>query len=169
MHLCADRPARWHSAVSPEAMLLAGLSERARALSAGLDEAEQLVGTLPLDDATFAGLDMVQRVAATALLKRVEQMEDVMMRMFRTLLRLESVDTSDMFNRDIANQMEKMGILPDAERWMTVVRLRNRLVHEYPIGRDEQRDRVNEAHAAVPILQQTLLTALARIDESHPQ
>jgi Protein of unknown function DUF86 len=147
-------------------LLLKGLADRATALSAGLDEALQLLGSMPLDAEQFAGLDTVQSVAATALLKRVEQLEDVLMRLFRTLLRVEAVDTAEMFNRDVANHMEKLGVLPDAERWMTVVRLRNRLVHEYLIDRDEQRDRVNEAHAAVPILKEALASTLARIEGS---
>jgi hypothetical protein len=150
--------------MSPELDLVHGLLDRARVLAVGLDEAAALVGPMPLEVARFGALDVVQRAAATALLKRVEQMEDVMMRLFRTLLRLEAVDTAELFNRDVANHMEKLGILPDAARWMTVVRLRNRLVHEYPIGQGEQLERTNQAYAAIPILKEALAATINRLE-----
>ena len=57
-----------------------------------------------------------------------------------------------MTARDIANRMEKVGALADARAWLDLVRLRNRLAHEYPAGLSEQFDRVTSAVAAAPCL-----------------
>ncbi len=153
--------------MSPEGEIARALLARTHALVIGLGEALDLMGALPADADAMATMGALERTASTALLKRVEQLEDVLMRLFRTLLRADGVDTSELYNRDIANRMEKRGLVDDAEAWMTIVRLRNRLAHEYPVGRDEQFDRLAEACRAAGVLRQTA-TAVIRHLETRP-
>lgn len=138
--------------ISPERSILLALAHGSDAVETGLAEALELLGGVPQDAAAFAALDKVQRTAAAALLKRVEQQQDILARMFRTALIADGVDIAQMTARDIANRMEKVGALADARAWSDLVRLRNRLVHEYPVAPAEQFDRVASAAAAAPVL-----------------
>lgn len=137
---------------APERMILATLVEAADAVATGLDEALELLGQPPQSVEAFRSLDKIQRTAAAALLKRVEQLQDIVARMFRTALIADGVDISGLTTRDVANRMEKLGALADARGWSDLVRLRNRLVHEYPVAIAEQFDRVASAIAAAPAL-----------------
>jgi len=137
---------------APEQAILSALAEASEAVAMGLDEALELLGPPPATLAEFQALDKVQRTAAAALLKRVEQLQDILARMFRTALIADGAEISDMTARDIANRMEKVGALADARAWSDLVRLRNRLVHEYPVAIGEQHDRVRSAIAAAPAL-----------------
>lgn len=139
----------------PEQAILAALASAADAVAIGLDEALELLGPPPRSVDAFGKLDKVQRTAAAALLKRVEQLQDILARMFRTALISDGVDISGMTARDVANRMEKLGALTDARTWSDLVRLRNRLVHEYPVAIGEQFDRVASAIAAAPELRRT--------------
>lgn len=103
-----------------EGALLAGLLVRLEQLRVGYDEALGLVGALPMTADRFARLDVVERTATTALLKRTEQMQDLLARTFRTLLRIMAVDTEGLFARDYANLMEKHGLVDSADDWTAV-------------------------------------------------
>lgn len=149
---------------TPEHAILASLASAAEAVATGLDEALELLGEPPRSVAAFGSLDKLQRTAAAALLKRVEQQQDILARMFRTALIADGVDIASMTARDIANRMEKLGALADARAWGDLVRLRNRLVHEYPVAIGEQYDRVSSAVAAVPALDRTRRDLLAFLD-----
>jgi len=141
----------------PERKLLADLVLRAERVAEGLDEAIQLLGKgVPKTIEELSALDTVQRTAATAMLKRVEQLQDLLARIFRTSLGQLGADTSDWYARDFANRMERDGVLDVASAWMELVRLRNRLVHEYPVSRTEQLLRLQEAAAARHLLTSTL-------------
>lgn len=120
---------------------MAALVEAADSVSIGFDEALELVGPLPQSPEAFAELGKIERTAAAAALKRFEQLQDIVARTFRTALLADGVDISSMTARDIANRMEKFGALPDARSWSEIVRLRNRLAHEYPVSRAERYDR----------------------------
>lgn len=137
---------------APEQAILTALVAASEAVEVGLAEAMELLGDMPSDADAFARLDKVQRTAAAALLKRVEQQQDIIARLFRTALIADGADISGMTSRDIANRMEKLGALADARGWSDIVRLRNRLVHEYPVAAGEQFDRVRAAAAAAPSL-----------------
>jgi hypothetical protein len=146
---------------APEHRILRALADAAEAVAVGLDEAIGLLQPLPLTAERFTSLDLVQRTAAAALLKRVEQLQDIIARMFRTALIADGADVGGMTARDIANRMEKLGALADARAWSDIVRLRNRLVHEYPVGATEQHNRVLSALDAAPALHRILDDAIA--------
>lgn len=100
---------------------------------AGVSEAKQLMGDLPADPAAFASLGLIQRTAARALLKCVEQVQDLLARALRMLSILEQVEVAGLSPRAIADRAETLGILDSSDRWSALVRLRNQLVHEYPL------------------------------------
>lgn len=136
----------------PERAILEALLEAVERVSTGFDEARELLEPVPVSPAEFEKLDKVQRIAAAALLKRFEQLQDLLARLLRTALLADGADISAMTARDIANRMEKLGALPDAAQWSQVVRLRNRLAHEYPVSRLEQFNRLSSALAQVEVL-----------------
>jgi uncharacterized protein with HEPN domain len=137
---------------TPENAILVALVTASESVAIGLREAIQLMGPVPQTADAFLALGLVERTAATALLKRVEQQQDIVARLYRTALIADGVDVSGMTARDIANRMEKLGALADVRVWSDLVRLRNRLAHEYPVAITEQFDRVVSAAAAISAL-----------------
>ncbi|MBB3347682.1 MULTISPECIES: hypothetical protein [unclassified Sphingomonas] len=137
---------------APEGVLLTKLTTALDSVLRGADVAARILGTLPETAVDFAALDDLRATGARALLKAVEQAQDLLARIFRTYLIAEQIDISEMTARDIANRMEKYGMLADAAAWSGLVRLRHRLAHEYPVSPTEQRERVFDALAAVPLL-----------------
>ena len=71
---------------TPERAIASTLAAAAEAVAVGLDEALELLGPVPTSVEQFAALDKLQRTAAAALLKRVEQLQDILARLFRTAL-----------------------------------------------------------------------------------
>lgn len=147
---------------APERILIRKLVTAAAALADGADEALHLIGALPKDVLGFTALDLIQRTAARALLKAVEQQQDVLARLFRSFLIAEAIDVVALTARDVANMMEKFGGLGDAHIWSDMVKLRNRLAHEYPVSPTAQLDRVREAADAVPVLR-SILAVVTRL------
>lgn len=104
---------------------------------------------LPIAGSDIDGLPVVERIATIALLKRYEQLQDMLGRLFRAYLDWEAEDVRAMTRRDQANQLEKLRVIKDADDWVEATELRNRLVHEYPIDEDEQLERVNTCWSAI--------------------
>lgn len=120
---------------------------------------------LPVAGDDLACLPVVERIASIALLKRYEQLQDMLGRLFRAYLSWEAEDARAMTRRDQANQLEKLGIIADADEWIGAAELRNRLVHEYPIDESEQVERVNDTWAASSGLMGAYATLRARLAE----
>ena len=126
---------------------------RCRRVAEGARELEPLFGSvMPFAGHDLADLQLVERTAATAFLKRFEQLQDLIGRVVRAMSGWEGEDAGAMTHRDLANWLEKRGAVHPAERWMVTVRLRNRLVHEYPIEEAEQILRLNECWSLMPLL-----------------
>ncbi len=150
---------------SPEGEIIGDIVERIQLLLVSLDEAFELAGPVPDDLPTFEARGKIERVAGNAAIKTVEQLQDQLARLFRTILQALAVDTSGLFAQDIADRMEQLGVVVDAARWMGVIRLRNRLVHDYPIGREVQLGRLKEASGAAVVLRESAARALAFVRE----
>ncbi len=130
--------------------------ERCRQVADGVEEVRpDLVDVLPASSIAEVKAIRSASIASVALLKRVEQLQDLLARLMRALVAWEGGDAQAMTVRDLANWMEKRDQLVASE-WMEVTRLRNRLVHEYPIDAAEQLERVNESWAATATLEQVL-------------
>lgn len=127
---------------------------RCRRLSDGIDELRPLLSPhLPTEVRALEALPLIERIASIALLKRVEQLQDMIARLVRLVATWELLDTAAMTRRDIANWMEKSRFVEDADHWVDLTLLRNRLVHEYPIDEAEQVRRVNQCWDASTQLQ----------------
>jgi hypothetical protein len=107
-----------------------------------------LVGELPADPPAFTQLDVIQRTATRALLKGVEQAQDLLARTLRLILIVEQIDVTGLSPRAIADRAETLGVLDSSDRWSALVRLRNQLVHEYPLPRLQQYSRFCDAWTA---------------------
>lgn len=138
--------------MTPEQEVIADLLTAARALVASATETRALIDAMPGDDASFAAMTSLQRMATTALLKEFEQLQDTLNGLFRAILRALGVRLKGLYALDIGNRMAELGILDDPKAWVAIVKLRNELVHEYPIGSGDRYDRFGQAHAAFPFL-----------------
>lgn len=130
---------------------------RCRRISDGVDELSELLGRLlPYQGSDLEQLGVIERTASVAFLKRFEQLQDVVGRTARAIVLWEG-SPSDLTQRDIADWLEKRAVVDEAQQWMVAVRLRNRLVHEYPIEEAEQVRRLNETWSLMPLLQDAAL------------
>lgn len=133
---------------------------------AGVDELRPfLAPVLPVSGNDLSALPVIERIASIALLKRYEQLQDMLARLLRAYLTWELEDVRAMSRRDQANQAEKFGMVADADDWMEAAELRNRLVHEYPVEEAEQVDRVNECWVGVHRLVRSYADLKARMND----
>jgi len=112
----------------------------------------------PFTAQMVAGLDPDQQDTVDAFLKRFEQLADLVgLALFKGLAILEQEDVAHLSRRDLADLMEKLGIIPSAEDWSRVAVLRTRLAHGYPNDPARQASRMQETVDLTP-------TALAVFD-----
>ena len=140
-----------------EGEILSAILARLESLLLACDEDQEALGPMPSDVSGFLAMPPSRRVASRALLKTVEQLQDQLARLFRLLPKFRAIDTAGWYAQDYANFAEKQGVLEDGLGWSEIVRLRNRLVHDYPLTAEAQFDALARAHAIVPTL-----TAAAR-------
>lgn len=71
---------------------------------------------------------------------------------------------------DNLNKAERLGWIGSVETWISVRRLRNRMIHEYVRDPAELAMTLTAAHAAVPLLADSASTMAARVlsDVDHP-
>ncbi|MES2339400.1 MAG: hypothetical protein V4537_15005 [Pseudomonadota bacterium] len=138
--------------MSGEDDIVQAVLARLAALDAALTEDLDALEGLPASPQAIAEMTPARRVASRALLKTVEQLEDQLARLFRLIPKLLLVDTSRWYAQDHANYAEKLGIIEDAFAWTQIIKLRNRLVHDYPLDPAAQFALLTEAfHAVVPL------------------
>jgi hypothetical protein len=65
---------------------------------------------------------------------------------------------------DNLNKAEKFGLLPNADQWLALRRLRNQLVHEYLQNEDELFDALQAARAGVPVLSQVAKALAQKVE-----
>ncbi len=111
-----------------------------------------LAPVLPASNEALSGLPVVERIASIALLKRYEQLQDIVAQLGRLMISWEGERTDRLSRRDLANWLERFGAVDDADDYIAASELRNRLVHDYPLDEDEQTQRVNSSWAGFPAL-----------------
>lgn len=147
-------------------VIILAILTRCDQIAAGFEELVPfLAPVLPVVDDDLARLGVVERIASIALLKRYEQLQDMLARLGRAYLVWELEPVARLTRRDFANHMEAMGFVADADDWVDYAELRNRLTHEYPIEKAEQVDRVNECWTAMPRLLAILAAMRARLTQ----
>lgn len=138
--------------MTAEQEVLADQLDAIEAVVSSARETLPLIGPMPLDHAAFRAMTPIQRMAATAMLKQFEQIEGMLSGLFRAMLRTLGVRLKGLYPQDIGNRMAELDIIDDADRWVAIVKLRNELVHEYPLGSSDRYDRFASAHEAFPFL-----------------
>jgi len=138
--------------VTGEQEVLLAILARLDALVLALNEDVEALGALPSDLREFEGMNVGRRVASRALLKSVEQTEDQLARLFRLLPKITLIEHTSWRAPDFANYAEKIGLLTDGLAWIEIIKLRNRLVHDYPLQPEAQLALLGQAYLAVPLL-----------------
>lgn len=138
------------SAIDP---LLRLAFKRSVRIIAGYDDVRPfLAPVLPASETVLNALPVVERIASIALLKRYEQLQDLIAQVGRLMISWEGERTERLSRRDLANWMERFGAVEDADDYVAASELRNRLVHDYPLDEDEQTQRVNASWTGFPAL-----------------
>ena len=138
-----------------EADIFRDVMARLTALETALAEDAALLGAPPQSVDEFEAMAMTSRSASRALMKSFEQFEDQVARSFRLVPTMLGVATDGWYMQDFADFMEKNGVVADADVWMAVVKLRNRLVHDYPLQAHSQFAKLAEVIERVPLLFET--------------
>lgn len=100
-----------------------------------------------IDAAWVAGIeqddDLAERVEAFA--SRYSRLQDTMgEKLFPKLLELIGQTGKTLI--DVLNQVERVGLLQDAQQWLVWRNLRNRLIHEYMENHEEFANALNAAN-----------------------
>ncbi len=138
---------------------------RLRDLLVSLDAGVEAVRPLPVDGDALTSLPPLEKLVASGYIKTIEQLEDQLARLFRTILVVNDVDLTGLFARDIADMMDKLEIVDDVERWSSLVRLRNKLVHDYPLTSASRLARLIEADEAADFIKTTAENALGYLKQ----
>lgn len=134
---------------------------RCERVAAGAEAVKALFAAImPFAGNDLNDLSLQEQAGTTAFIKRFEQLQDLLARLVRLIAGWEGVDAGSMSQRDLGDWLEKRFLAVEAIEWMVAARLRNRLVHEYPIEEEEQVRRLNECWALMPLLQ-TITVGLA--------
>lgn len=85
-----------------------------------------------------------------AFLKRFEQLVSTIQdELFKAIAVSGGEETRGLARREVAELMERLGALPSAARFRTLVAIRNRITHAYPDRPGRQANNLNEAYAAI--------------------
>ncbi len=94
-----------------------------------------------------------QQKDVLSLFKSYEQLVDLLSnRLIRAILVMLGENTTGWSARDAFRRMESRGSLSDAQHFLTLVLLRNRLAHEYPMSAEKRAQRINETLELAPAL-----------------
>ncbi len=124
--------------------LLIGMAD----IAAGNREAKILVGGLPDTPQAFAAFDIGQRAASRSLIKTFELLQNLVAKAVRVILLLEQIELTGWSPRAMADRAETLGLIESGDAWSDLVKLRNKLAHEYPVRRLEQFATLTEAWSA---------------------
>ena len=138
--------------MTPEQEIIADQLDAITAVVRSARTTLPMIGSMPVDDPSFAAMTPMQEMAATAMLKQFEQLEGLLSGLFRAILRTLGVRLKGLYPLDIGNRMVELDIFDDADRWVAIVKLRNELVHEYPLGSSDRYDRFAAAYESFPFL-----------------
>ena len=107
-----------------------------------------------LDEETVATIDQ--------LLFRYNKLQDAMgQRLFSAILHLGGEWRDEETFIDKLNRLEKLGVIPSAEQWMSCRQIRNRMTDEYPDAPEQNASNLNRVVESIPILEDALAQAEA--------
>jgi hypothetical protein len=95
-----------------------------------------------------------------AFLKRYEQLVNTIQDdLFKAVAIIGGEDIRGLARREVAELMDRLGALPSATQFRTLVAIGNRIAHSYPDNPDRQARNLNKAYGAVS----DLLAAYERV------
>lgn len=114
---------------------------------------KKLAGGFPLTSLTVTLLTPDVEDDIDAFLKRFEQLVNAIQdEVFKAIAVLGGEDMRGLSRREVAELMERLGAVPSAATFRTLVAIRNRIAHVYPNDPERQATNLNEAYAGVPNL-----------------
>lgn len=142
--------------MTPEQELLADLLEQLRRIAAGAAEDQVMLGEPPATLEAFQSMPPSGRTASKALLKGFEQYVDTLQRVIRTQLRGTGFRLKGLTPLDVANKAHELDQVSDANLFLSLVKLRNELAHEYPDDDETRFFRFSQAIAGMPFLRDAM-------------
>ena len=111
---------------------------------------KKLAQHFPLTASTVTALPPDVEDDIDAFLKRFEQLVNAIQdELFKAMAVLGGEEVRGLSRREIAELMERLGALPSAATFRTLVAIRNRIAHVYPEDPARQARNLNEAYSAV--------------------
>lgn len=122
----------------PQALLAQILETLARTGEALAARHSELAGRLPAEPTAVAAFDADTVLRTDSMLERFEQHVDAFRAAARTVVVL--LGEADCYRtvRQAIDQLASLGVLPDPERVMDLVELRNRTAHTYAPTSEKQ-------------------------------
>lgn len=114
---------------------------------------ERDAAAFPVTPSTVRRVDADAATARDAFLQRFQQTSDHLLR--KLLPRsLAAIDGSAEFRpmRDMLDALERAGAIDSPDPWLTLIELRNRLIHEYALSDQELAADLNDAWVMAPWL-----------------
>ena len=138
----------------PRDDLLEALAVTERLAAKLRDALAQLAPYLPFDAERVEAVEADNSLLTDAFLKRFEDLVNHLQDQLWRQVAVEQGfrDPSEMSRRDLADLMEKYGLLASSDAFAGVVRTRNRLSHLYPSDPARQATRLNDAHTKSAVL-----------------
>ena len=156
--------------MTAEQEVLGDLLEQLDRIARGIADDREVLGAVPMSLEAFEGMPVIARTASKALLKGFEQYVDTVQRVVRTELRATGHRLKGLTPFDIANKAEELDQVAHALTWLSLVKLRNALAHEYPDDAKTRFERFSRAIAAIPFLDDATMRvrafAATRLPES---
>ena len=110
----------------------------------------KLAPLFPLTAQAIEGTSPEAEDDLDAFMKRFEQLvSTVQDELFKAIALLGGEDTRNLARREVTELMERLGALPSAARFRTLVAIRNRIARVYPDRPERQASNLNEAFAAI--------------------
>jgi hypothetical protein len=99
----------------------------------------------PMRPSSVDNLSRMLQKDVLSLFKSYEQLVDLLSnRLIRAMLAVLGENTKGWSARDAVRYMESRGTIQDAQRFLELVMLRNRLAHEYPMSAEKRAQRIND-------------------------
>ncbi len=125
------------------------------------DSADALRAVLPVTGTSLAHMPEKFRTEADALLHRFRTLHGLLTgRILPAVLDREGFESRGKSPRELGDLLASMGLIPDAARFDTLTRLRDRLRDAFPIDPGEEAELVNHCAKLAP----DLIALLERVE-----
>ena len=122
----------------------------------------------PFSEDWLESLDPSWRVPLDAFLKRFENAVEAGGRLFRAALTQAREDHRGLSTGEVADLMERLGLIDSSDRSAAIVAARNAVAHEYSVEPDEAAGALSEAFTAALAAHEILSTLFVRLEARFP-